>query len=155
MWDIHRNTALSDAVSRRTLVRLLDEAESVEEQPSTAAETIEAGLSALKRHLNGLRADVKRRENALQSARAARRRATQEATLVAKVKAAKQRLATLEQRAAAEFPIRMAQHKMAQEQNRLDAFMKQMGENAPLSIEERDIAVALLKVVPASIKVVA
>jgi hypothetical protein len=29
----------------------------------------------------------------------------------------------------------------------MDAFMRQVGENAPLSIEERDIAVALLKVV--------
>jgi superfamily II DNA or RNA helicase len=150
VWDIDRNTALGESASRTVFVQLLDRAESIEEHLPIASAAIEAGLSGLKRHLNGLRADVKRRENALQSARAARRRATQEATLVAKVKAADQRLNTLKQRRTAEFPIRMAQYKLTQEQSRLDEFLKRVGENATLSIEERDIAVALLRVVPSS-----
>jgi hypothetical protein len=146
-WNVHASEPLETDAGRQMFVRLLDEAESVESVPSLRSEDLEIEIGRLKNYLNRVRADMKARETTLQGARAARRRATQQATLDAKVRAAKLRLQGLESRQAAEFPVRMAKAKLQQEQNRLDAFLRESGEQASVSIEEREIAVALVSVV--------
>lgn len=150
LWSIDRGGPLDVDVSRAAFVRLLDQAVSVDDVPAVDSDELERQADMLKRHLGNVQADIKTRETTLQAARAARRRATQQATLESKVRAAKQRLADLETRQAAEFPIRMARAKLRQEQNRLDAFLRDAGEAAPVMIDEREVAIALVSVMPSS-----
>jgi len=149
-WSLDDATPLDADTSRRAFVRLLDGGSSVEDLPGCARDEIERQAQMLQRHLGNVRAEIKTRETTLQSARAARRRATQQATLESKVRAAKQRVQDLETRPAAEFPVRMAKAKLQQEQNRLEAFLRDAGDDAPITIDEREIAIALVSVVPSA-----
>ena len=145
-WDLQGSRAIESDISRHMFIRLLDAAESVEGIPSVSYELIEKGMGSLKKHLDRVRAEMKSQETTLQAARATRRRATQQATLDAKVRAAKLRLEGLESRRAAEFAVRMAKAKLHKEQHRLEAFLRQIGEEATVSIEERELAVALVSI---------
>ena len=145
-WDLQGSRAIESDISRHMFIRLLDAAESVEGIPSVSYELIEKGMGSLKKHLDRVRAEMKSQETTLQAARATRRRATQQATLDAKVRAAKLRLEGLESRRAAEFAVRMAKARLNKEQHRLEAFLRQIGEEATVSIEERELAVALVSI---------
>jgi superfamily II DNA or RNA helicase len=148
LWSLDNGVPLDADVSRHAFVRLLDQAVGVEALPPLARDEFDQQAHLLKRHLGNVRAEIKTRETTLQAARAARRRATQQATLESKVRAAKQRLHDLEGRQATEFPTRMAKAKLQQEQNRLDAFLRDAGEAAPATIDEREVAIAVVSVVP-------
>lgn len=145
-WDLEARRPVESDTSRRMFIRLLDMAESVESTPRADAALIKREVGDLKEHLGGVRAEMKSRETTLQAARAVRRRATQQATLVAKVRAAERRLGGLESSRADEFAIRMATARLRQERHRLEAFLRDSGEDATVSIEEREIAVALVSI---------
>ena len=57
-----------------------------------------------------------------------------------------ERLANLRQASAAEFPVRMAVAQLEQAQARLDGFSSQPEGVAPVHIEDREVALAIVKV---------
>ncbi len=143
-WDLRASQPVEADTNRHMFIRLLETAESVEGVPSVSSELIKREIAKLEKHLSHVRADVKSREAKLQAARAARRRATQQATLDAKVRAASLRLERLKGRRAEEFAVRMASARFRKEQSRLDAFLRESGEEATISIEERVVALVLI-----------
>ena len=145
-WELQGSRPIESDASRRMFIQLLDTAESVEGVPSLSRELVEGGIRSLKKHLSRVRAEMKSRETTLQAARAARRRTTQQATLDAKVRAARLRLARLESRHADAFAVRMAKAKLDREQHRIESFLRESGEEGTVSIEEREIAIALVSI---------
>ena len=145
-WDLQANQPIKPDTSRHMFILLLDMAESAEGVPSVSNEGIEQGIVNLKNHLGRVRAEMKSWETTLQAARAARRRATQQATLDAKVRAATHRLELLKSNRAAEFAVRMAKLRLRKEQRRLEAFLSESGEQATVSVEDREIALALVSI---------
>lgn len=96
------------------------------EEPSRATRSaLDHVVTRLRHEADIERARLKESESTLGALRAARRRATQEGTLRQRLKAAKDRLASLKVQNAQEFPIRMAERKFQIEQARLDDFTAQ------------------------------
>lgn len=145
-WDLQENRPIEPQTSRHMFILLLDMAESAEGVPIASKARIEQGIVNVKNHLGRLRAEMKSRETTLQAARAARRRATQQATLDAKVRAARLRLESLKSRHADAFAVRMAKARLRQEKRRLEAFLTESGEEATVSVEDREVAVALVSI---------
>ena len=145
LWDIRRKRPVAAEVSRRALVRLLDEAEEGGTS-GVSFRSLEEAIGGTREYLGRVRAEVQAREKALQRARAERRRATRQATLDAKVDAARRRLETLAGRRAPDFPVRMARAKLQREENRLAAFLRESREAVGIIVEDREIAVALVSV---------
>ena len=143
-WDLQADRPIEADASRHLFIRLLEMAESVEGIPAVSNELIKQGTTNLKNHLGHVRTDIRSREVKLQAARAARRRATQQVTLDAKVRAARLRLGRLKGRRAEEFAVRMANARLRKEQSRLDAFLRESSDEATVSIEERLVALALV-----------
>jgi len=144
VWNFERGQGLPLDSGRTMLLRILDQAETEEQPPNLSATQLAAACDGLKRYVNDLRGDFVRRERALSAARAARQRASQEATLNARIDAARRRLESLVERGAADFPIRMAQAKLQAEQGRLEQFRSRMDAEASLSVEARDVAIVLV-----------
>lgn len=149
-WNCDTGQPLDGDIGRRLFIQLLDDAVSVEGALPCHADELEQSIARMKRHLVGVHADLKTREAAVQSARAARRRATQRATFDARVRTARLRLRALEDRQAGEFAIRMARAKLEQEQNRLNAFRRETDDTG-VRVEVREIAVALVSVASAGV----
>ena len=86
-------------------------------------------------------------ETGLAVARAERRRLTLEATLVKGVEAAERRLRQLREKADVHpFPLRMAERNLEKERARLDDFRTATDTSRSVSIEEMDVALALVHV---------
>src|SRR5262249_42628724 len=140
-WNVLAGVALAPEDSRQLFIALLDSAQSVDEEPRLSSGALWASIESLKAHVSAVSTELRSREVALQKARDERRRTTQQATLQARVRSAKQRLAGLEDRHAAEFAIRMAHARLQQEESRFAAFKREVTGETPVVIEEREVAV--------------
>ena len=151
-WDLRANQPIEPNTSRDMFILLLDMAESAEGVPFVNNERIKRGIVNVKNHLGRVRAEMKSLETTLQAARAARRRATQQATLDARVRAARHRLELLKSNRAEEFAVRMAKLRLRKEQRRLKGFLSESGDQATVSVEDREIAVALVSIAGRELK---
>jgi len=145
-WSSDSKTILPADEGQALYVQMLDHAGRWEVEPADSGALSDA-RDALESAAAALEADLKRKEKALASARAERRRSTQRATLEAKVTVARNRLSGLRSRRSAEFALRMAEAKLAREEGRLAAFERDTDAPGALLIESRDVAVARVLVV--------
>ncbi len=139
-------TTLTEEQSEGLFLALLDTAETFETPESPAPEALERARSAMMNHMHRLTAELMTREKTLGEARVARRRATQEGSLRARVEAASQRRDSLRKSGAAAFPVRMAEARLKKETQRLEAFRAQAEESLRPEIDRTEIAVGLLHV---------
>jgi hypothetical protein len=146
LWSVRNNEPVDPSVARRTMVRILDAGESDEMFSQTIDEAVATAADALRDHLDRLRAEYVARETSHGAARTARRRATQGATLQARIRAAKSRLEGLQARGAGEFPIRMAEAKLRAEEGRMAVLEQQFEGQLKPRIEERELAVLHVRV---------
>ncbi len=146
LWSVRQNSPVESSVARRTMVRILDEAESDEFYSQTVDEARATAAEALRKHLDDLRTAYVARETSLGTARAARQRASQAATLQARIRAAHARLEGLRARGAGEFPIRMAEAKIRKEEGRLTLLQQQFAGQEKPRVEEREVAVLHVRV---------
>jgi hypothetical protein len=146
LWRVGAATPLNESKSRAMLIHLLDHAGALEGEEIERPEALATTVSSLRSYLGQLRASITQRERALESARNARRRETQEATLLARVRAADQRLTDLRRRQSHDFPIRMAEARLSAEKRRLEAFQGQVSSTDQVAVQEREVAVVYLLV---------
>lgn len=148
VWSLASRSLLDVQVSHRFLVHLLDEAADDEQQPPADQTALQAGRDALEMELDAVRRTLMETERDVGQARLQRRRATLETTLLSRIAAAERRLGALTEPTAPEFPVRMAQARLAQERKRLDNLRQEAAAPVDASLEDELVATGLVNIRP-------
>lgn len=145
MWRIGARAPVPNDIAQATFVRLLDGGEDCEDELPSPSE-MGLAIELLQRHTAATRARLRESELSLGRIRSDRRKATQLATLESRVRMKQERLGNLRQAGAADFPVRMAIAMLEQERAILDGFRSQPEGLAPVRIEDREVALAIVNV---------
>jgi len=145
-WSFGDGRLLDPEASRGLLIAMLDDARDDDGDVDFEPDDLERAKRALVAETDRLRAHYQATESNLGTARAARRRATQESTLVGRLAAAERRLAALRARRHDEaFPVRMALALVDKERRRLNSFRAETSEEQAFSMEDGEVALVLVR----------
>lgn len=132
--------------ARKMFVAALEESDTWEGGAPCDEQPLRQAIDRVRAETRRLRKSLEDSEATLGDLRAARRRATLEATLRQRVKAAKERLSKLKSQDAKPFAIRMATSKHEVEQGRLKAFLDATRPGQAAVVAPRDVAAVLVVV---------